>query len=328
MPPSLSPAFRQSPNVALTAALVSVLALALSACSPSSGSAPADAAGETATAAAADKPTQVAARVNRQELTVHQINAVLRLQPQQAGESTQAAGQRVLEQLIDQSLAQQKALSLRLEQQPQVVQQLEAARREVMARAWAEHVVEDLLPATEAQQRRYYDEHPALFAQRKVFQLQDLWVEVPADDRARWINVLGQTPDLGRYTDALRRSQLRFAAASLLRASEQLSAAQLERLSSGKVGDAVVVESPQGLRVWWLVGVRAQALSWQEAQPVIENLLAQQQRAERVREELTALRTQGDVEYVGAFARGRSERAGSGQRDTVVAQPGSASASP
>ncbi|GAB4114513.1 MAG: hypothetical protein Fur0014_17120 [Rubrivivax sp.] len=84
--------------------------------------------------------SQTAAKVNKEEITVHQINFVLQQQRGLKPEQAEAAGRQVLERLIDQELAVQKADELKLDRDPRVVQQLEAVRREVLARAYAEKV--------------------------------------------------------------------------------------------------------------------------------------------------------------------------------------------
>src|SRR5687768_11230398 len=88
-----------------------------------------------------DKPaTQTAARVNKEEVTVHQINYLLQQQRGLRPEQADAASKQMLERLIDQELALQKANDLKLDRDPQVVQQLEAARRDIVSRAYFEKV--------------------------------------------------------------------------------------------------------------------------------------------------------------------------------------------
>jgi EpsD family peptidyl-prolyl cis-trans isomerase len=79
--------------------------------------------------------TQVAARVNDGEISVHQVNFLLQ-QREVRQEEAEAASRQALARLIDQELAVQKALDLKIDRQPAVLQALEAAKRDVLARAY------------------------------------------------------------------------------------------------------------------------------------------------------------------------------------------------
>ncbi|MDP3222180.1 MAG: SurA N-terminal domain-containing protein, partial [Rubrivivax sp.] len=72
--------------------------------------------------------SQTAAKVNKDEITVHQINFVLQQQRNLRPEQTDAASRQILERLVDQQLALQKADEQKVDRDPRVVQQLEAAR--------------------------------------------------------------------------------------------------------------------------------------------------------------------------------------------------------
>ena len=107
--------------------------------------------------------SQTAAKVNKDEITVHQINFVLQQQRGLRPEQAEAAGKQVLERLIDQQLALQKADDLKLDRDPRVVQQLEAAKREVLARAYFEKLSEGAAKPTAEEVEKYYNDKPALF---------------------------------------------------------------------------------------------------------------------------------------------------------------------
>ncbi len=260
----------------------------------------------SSTAATAAPPTQVAARVNRQELTVHEINTLLPALNLRSQENTEQASQKILEQIINQTLAQQKALGWQLDQNADVVRQLETTRRGILAQAWADRVLQDLMPPPESEQRRFYDTHPEWFAQRNLYQLQDLWADIQPEDQASWQTWLKQNPNYERVMAKLKSQQIRYATTPILIGSEHLSAAEQAQLANASQGQRVQLErSParnNGLQLWWLIDAQSQPIRWEQAQPLIENKLMQQQRQERLLQEINALRKQADIQYVGAFA--------------------------
>jgi hypothetical protein len=99
--------------------------------------------------------SQTAAKVNKAEVTVHQINFVLQQQRNIRPEQADAASKQILERLIDQELALQKADDLKIDRDPRVVQQLEAAKREIIARAYLEKVGEAAPKPTPEEIKKY-----------------------------------------------------------------------------------------------------------------------------------------------------------------------------
>src|SRR5262249_40178575 len=125
-----------------------------------------------------DRPaTQTAARVNKEEITVHQINYVLSQQRGLPPEQAASAAKQVLDTLIDQELALQKASEQKVDRDPRVAQQIEAARREIIARAYMEKIGSGAPRPTPEEIHKYYEQHPALFKERRVYTLQEITIE-------------------------------------------------------------------------------------------------------------------------------------------------------
>ncbi|MET0349833.1 MAG: EpsD family peptidyl-prolyl cis-trans isomerase, partial [Rhizobacter sp.] len=124
----------------------------------------------------ADKKSssQVAVKVNGEELSVHQVDLVMRRQATNVPPGQQdAAAKRVIEGLVDQELAAQAAKKDKLDQDPRVVQQMEAAKRDVLARAYLERLGEKVTEPSSDEIDRYYETHPNLFSQRRLYSLQE-----------------------------------------------------------------------------------------------------------------------------------------------------------
>jgi len=249
-----------------------------------------------------DKASQTAAKVNKEEITVHQINFVLQRQPGLKAEQAEAAGRQVLERLIDQELAVQKAQEQKLDRDPRVVQQIEAAKREIIARAYAERIGEAVAKPSNEEIAKYYAEKPALFKERRIYSLQEVQIEAKPEQFDAIRAKLSAAKNMTEFAEYLKANDFRFAGNQVVRAAEQLPMASLDAIAKMKDGDSVVSQSPNGMTVLFLAGSRSQPVDEARARVPIETFLLNQRRAEAVQKDLKALRDSSKIEYVGKFA--------------------------
>lgn len=246
--------------------------------------------------------SQTAAKVNKDEITVHQINFVLQQQRNLRPEQAEAAGKQILDRLIDQQLALQKAEETKLDRDPRVMQQIEAARREVIARAYLEKVGEAAPKPTPEEIKKYYDEKPALFSQRRVYQIQEIGIETTPDRLPEIRERLAAAKNVNEFIAYLQSSGLRFAGNQAVRAAEQLPLSSLDALARMQDGQALVLPTPTGAQVVVLAGSRMQPVSEEQARPAIEQFLLNERRRKLLEDELRSLREAARIERLGRFA--------------------------
>lgn len=252
-----------------------------------------------------DKPaSQTAAKVNKEEITVHQINFALSQQRALPPDQAASAGRQVLERLIDQELALQKAQDQKLDRDPRVLQQLDAARREIIARAYLERIGAGAAKPTPAEIKEYYDAHPALFKERKLYSLQELQIEAKPDQLATLREKLASSKDIPEFVNFLKSNDFKFAGNQAVRAAEQLPLSLLDRFAAMKDGERTLNPTPQGAQVLVLAGTRSQPVDEQRATPAIEHFLQNERKRKLVEEDLKSLRSAAKIEYVGAYAQG------------------------
>jgi EpsD family peptidyl-prolyl cis-trans isomerase len=257
-----------------------------------------------------DKPaSQTAAKVNKEEITVHQINFLLQQQRGLAPEQAASAGKLALERLIDQELAIQKAQDQKLDRDPRVVQQIEAVRREIIARAYADKIAAGAPKPSPAEIKAYYDSHPALFSERRVYNLQELAIQAaPAQVDAVRAKLVA-AKDIPEFVDYLKTNDIKFSATQALRTAEQLPLASLDKFAQMKDGQTIFTNTPTGAQVMVLLGARSQPVDEARATPAIEQFLLNDRKRKVVEDDLKALRTAAKVEYLGEYAKGAKEAA-------------------
>lgn len=255
-----------------------------------------------------DKPaSQTAAKVNKEEITVHQINFVLQQQRGLAPEQAASASKQVLERLIDQELALQKAQDQKLDRDPRVVQQLEAARREIIARAYVEKIAAGAPKPSPAEIKAYYDAHPALFKERRVYNLQELAIQLKPEQVAEVRARLAAAKDLPDFVNYLKTSDIKYGASQAVRAAEQLPLASLDKFAALKDGQSIFSATPTGAQVVILAGSRSEPVDEARATPAIEQFLWNERKRKVVEDDVKAMRAASKIEYVGDYAKGGSK---------------------
>jgi EpsD family peptidyl-prolyl cis-trans isomerase len=282
----------------------------------------------TALVACGDKKekaaSQTAAKVNKDEITVHQINFVLQQQRGLRPEQAEPASRQVLERLIDQQLALQKGDEMKLDRDPRVVQQLEAARREVLARAYFEKIGETAPKPTPEDIKKYYDDKPALFKERRIYSIQELAIEARPEQHAELRQKLAESKNINEFVEFLKARDYRFAGNQAVRAAEQLPLASLDNFARMKDGQAMVVPQPNGLQVVFLAGSRMQPVSEEQARPAIEAYLLNERKRKLVEDDIKALRSGAKIEYVGKFAEGAASAPAAGAAPAAGPAPAAA----
>jgi EpsD family peptidyl-prolyl cis-trans isomerase len=249
--------------------------------------------------------TQVAVKVGTEEISVHQINQQLsRATPAGAApEVVQAKGREVLEKLIDQQLAINQAMEAKMNRAPEVVTQIEASRRDILARAYLQKVVASVPKPTAEETRKYYTGHPELFAERRIFNFQEIVVPIApglADEMRGLVQGGKPITDVAAW---LKGRNIKFAANSATRPAEQLPLELLARVQPLKDGQSLLVQSPQALTLLRIAGSQSAPVTEAAALPRIEQFLTNQRAGEAVAANIKQLRKDTPITYMGEFAK-------------------------
>ena len=246
--------------------------------------------------------SQTAAKVNKEEITVHQINFILGQQRALPPEEAASSSRQILERLIDQELALQKAGEQKLDRDPRVVQQIEASRRDIIARAYVEKIGQGAPKATPQEVTAYYEAHPALFSGRRVYNLQEVVVDAAPDQIEGLKAALAGSKTFPDFVAYLKEKAFKYAGNDAVRTAEQLPMADLDRIAAMKDGQAIFNLRPGGVAVVSLARSRTQPVNEEQAKPAIEQFLLNERKRKLIADDLAALRGSAKVEYVGQFA--------------------------
>jgi EpsD family peptidyl-prolyl cis-trans isomerase len=249
--------------------------------------------------------SQVAARVNSDEITIHQINYVLAREPGITQEHAAGAKRAILNRLIGQELAKQQAVDAKLDRSPEVLQALEFARREILARAFLARLTASVPKPTPAEVKQYYTEHPELFARRHIYQMEQISTS-PGDGVAPVLRQeVAVAKSMAQIADWLKSRNVVFVESRGTRAAEQVPLEMLPALESMKAGEIRLIPIDGGrLEVVHVSGSKLAPLDEATAAPRIRLFLSNRRASEAVAEEMKRLRKNASIQYVGEFAKG------------------------
>jgi EpsD family peptidyl-prolyl cis-trans isomerase len=81
---------------------------------------------------------------------------------------------RLLQALVDQRLVAQAAKKSGLDKAPEVALAMEQASRQTLVEAYAKRSFKDVEKPSETEVAEYYNQHPELFSQRRIYRIQEL----------------------------------------------------------------------------------------------------------------------------------------------------------
>lgn len=247
--------------------------------------------------------SQVVAKVNGSEITVHQLNFALsklgKIDPSQ----TKVASEKVLQQMVDLELLKQKSVEEKLDRDPNVLQVLEATKQQVLAQAYMQKLASKQAAPSTDEVKKFYDAHPELFSERNVYVIQEFIVQDGTPHAAEieaGIGAAKTAEDVGKW---LKDNGYVFAANASRKTAEQLPLDLLKSLNQLKAGDTLVVKSPKALALLFLAKVDRQPVDMEKAQPFIQQFLVNSGQQTLIKNEVASLRKDAKVEFYGDFSK-------------------------
>ena len=254
---------------------------------------------------------QIAAKVNSGEISVHQVNYILSRTPAASKpEAGPKLRREVLDRLIDQELAVEQAVEKKLDRAPDVLMTIENARREILARAYVEQIAAGLPKPTDAEAKEYYAAHPQLFAERRIYSIQEI-VLPPSEGIAKQLGEMLQGgASMEDIANWLKGKNIKFVAGGATRAAEQVPLELLPKIHPLKVGQGLILQSPQSVTVMKLVGAQSVPVAEDVALPRIQQFLGNQRASEAAKQEFKTLKANAKITYMGEFADASPSTAG------------------
>jgi EpsD family peptidyl-prolyl cis-trans isomerase len=257
--------------------------------------------GKKEEAAAKKSDTQVVAKVNGDEITIHQVNFQLQRMGQMNEAQSKLAAKQVLARLVEMQLLKQKAIETKLDRDPAVLQAMESSKDQMLAQAYLEKLMISAPKASTSEIDTFYKAHPELFESRRVFRLQELVVSIDKDKFAETEASLKGIKGINEIATWLKDKNLPFTINSNVKAAEQLPLELLKKLQVLKDGEVLIVSTANALNVVHIAASQVVPITRVKATPVIEQYFFNQNKTSLAKKEMIALNEKAKIEFVGVF---------------------------
>ena len=230
-------------------------------------------------------PGQVAARVNGEEITVHQINFEVERIPRivkDANARTKMAAERVLNDVLLAQVSKEK----QMHRQPLVLQAMEAAKLRVLAEAYTNSVFEQISTPSPEQLHQYYEAHPELFSGRKIYQYEELLVKVTDVESSLVLKkLIEKSSSLNDLVTQLSKQSIVYAKRDMVQPAEQISFSRLAKLYSLKENALIHFVENDVIHVIELLTARKRPISEKNAQLYIQKFLINELKKQATRKQ-------------------------------------------
>ena len=202
----------------------------------------------------------------------------------------------IAEQLLANAAAKEK-----LDVDASVQASIETSKRQILARAYLAKRAAAQPKITEVDIKAFYDQHPELFAERKIYRLQEIAITV-ASDRVGDINKkLQGLKTFGERAAWLKKNDIVFTTGVVVKGAEEWPADLLANLSKMKDGTAFDMANPKGFSTLQLTGIEPQPLTLAQAQGQITRFISNQRVGDLWNQETKNLRTAAKIEYFAPY---------------------------
>jgi EpsD family peptidyl-prolyl cis-trans isomerase len=243
-----------------------------------------------------------AVTVNGTAISAAEINKKLEQYSHFPAEQKKSVTGTLLKATVDAELLRQAAVAAKLDQDETVRLKLQQTNRMILANAYVEKVRNDVAKPDAATIKAYYEKHPELFAQRKVYELTELVIQPRPDNSAEILAKLGDGKDFAGFTRWLGERKIANGSREHTAAPDNMPEEIAVKLNTLGVGQAFHINQENALVILRVKGAQPQPISLEQATPGIEKKIREEAMSKVMEETIRKLRDKAKVVYSPPFA--------------------------
>lgn len=246
------------------------------------------------------KPGQTLARVNGDEVTVHQLNEELRQTPAKDG-SPENQRKQMLEALIDRQLLVAEAVHDKLDRDPTVVQAIERAKAQILAQAYLQSKMAGVAKPDKAEIEAYFQAHQEYFAQRKLFDMREFVLSTK--DFSKELNTLMDgAKSLDEVAAWLDAHKVAYAKSQAVHTSNELPEQIVNKMQGPDKTELFILHNDTKTMLISVTAVKDVPVGLDAATPEIVQYLSTKKNQDAAETELKRLRAAAKIQYLNTEA--------------------------
>lgn len=242
---------------------------------------------------------QVAAVVNGDEITMQEVNAELGSTRIPEGAEKSKARAAITQRLVDKRLLEQQAKSAGLDRDPDYLLRQRQLDQTLLIELYAKRAQDTLRVPDQAAITKFIAEHPANFAGRTIYTVDQLRFPPPAD--ATVLAGLRNLHTLDAIAAYLNAKGIKSERGTGKIDSAQVPAPLLKQVLAVPPGEPFVVPTPQGVVASVITGRDAAPLATTQAQPMAVQMMRSQALDAVVEQRLKDARSKAKITYQPGF---------------------------
>ena len=168
----------------------------------------------------------------------------------------------------------QEAIAKKVDHDPAVRSQLEAAQREILVRNHLQNVLAGVASPSDEAVSKFYADHPDLFKDRLIYQVSELVLPRIPPNWSEIEKVLFAAKNMPRVLETVSKRGINFPVTqNIVRGAEDLPLEKLKEIAKLKDGELIIYSRPTAIVITQIVGRRAASLDEANAKPMITSIL-------------------------------------------------------
>ncbi len=248
---------------------------------------------------ASGSTSQTLARVDGQEITVHQLNEELARNNVPAGQKD-AVSKKLLDGLVDRQLLDDAASKDKIDRDPNVMAAIDRAKAQIVAQAYLQKRLATVARPTKEDIDKYYADHPDFFAERKQYDLEQIVIH-NKDFGAELKAMIAPAKSLDDVAAWLKNHHVEYSRSGFSRSTVDMMGALTKKLKEMRKDQLFAVQEPGengATTIAAIKNVKDDPVKAEVADPQIGNFLLSQRNKEAAEAEVTRLRAAAKIEYL------------------------------